>query len=292
MNRLRLLSYGIISILVLAVTFSCSEQNQKPTLAVSIEPQRYLLEQIAGDKWQVVTMLAQNADPENFDPPVSTLRQAAKARAYFKVGQMPFEDKIVESISQSSPLETVDCSRGIAMLHGTHTGCSDHHHDHGDDADPHVWSSVKNARIMAANMLDGLVKIDPDNTDYYRANYDRLAARLDSLDTALAAQLAPRRGQAFVVWHPSLSYFARDYSLEQIAIGMENKEMSAGEFRRRIDLARQHNASVFFLQPGYDAGRSADVAAQTHADTCTVNLLDYDFIATMTRVADALSSRP
>lgn len=290
MNRLRTLSYVFFSTVALAIIFSCSKPEHSPTLAVSIEPQRFLLEQIAGPKWKVTTLLTSNSDPENFDPPVSVLRSAMGARAYFMVGGMPFEKKIVESMLQTSPIETIDCSQGIELLHGTHESCAEHHHHDADDTDPHVWSSVKNARVMASNMLDGLIKIDPENTDYYRDNYSRLAQRLDSLDSAIASTLAPYSGKSFMVWHPSLSYFARDYTLEQIAIGMENKEMSAGEFRRRIDMARHHNASVLFLQPGYDAGRSAEVALQAGADTCTVNLLDYDFIAALSRVANAIAS--
>ena len=70
---------------------ACSQGDADRTLTVSIEPQRYLLEQIAGDKWQVNTVLEKGADPENFDPPMSTMKKAMSSRLYFSMGTLPFE---------------------------------------------------------------------------------------------------------------------------------------------------------------------------------------------------------
>lgn len=50
-----------------------------PVLSVSIEPQRYLLERIAGPGWKVNTVLSKGADPENFDPAMSTLVRTAQS---------------------------------------------------------------------------------------------------------------------------------------------------------------------------------------------------------------------
>ena len=55
------------------------------------------------------------------------------------------------------------------------------------------------------------------------------------------------------VWHPSLSYFARDYGLEQISLGTEGKEMSAKSLTEAIDKARDKGVGVFFFQKEYDS---------------------------------------
>ena len=64
-------------------------------------------------------------------------------------------------------------------------GTSDHHHagHNATDADPHVWTSVANARIMARNMADGLKKIDPENSAAYESRLSALNRRLDSIDS-------------------------------------------------------------------------------------------------------------
>lgn len=269
---------------LLLVAAACGHAPEKRILTVSIEPQRYLLERIAGDGWAVSTMLPNGADPENFDPPMSALKSAMNSKAYFRVGTMAFEDALTRRLGDG--LRMVDTSEGIELIHGTHD-CGGHH-DHSDEADPHIWSSVRNAKVMARNMYEAMVKIDPDNEGAYTANYDRLRASLDSLDTELALALAPDRGATFITWHPSLSYFARDYSLNQLALGAEGKELSAEAFRSRIDKAREANAAVMILQPDMDNGRSEEVARQAGARTVTVNLLGYDWPRQMRLVAESI----
>lgn len=104
-------------------------------------------------------------------------------------------------------------------------------------------------------MTDALVKIDSNGKDYYQANYRKLDAELAAFADSLRQVLAPVRGQAFVVWHPALSYFARDYGLEQIGIEYEGKEAPAGFVAEKMKEARKKNARVFLCRREPAAGR-------------------------------------
>jgi len=273
----------------------CSPDVGQRSLTVSIEPQRYLLECIVGDKWKVNTLLTQGSDPENFDPPMSAMKKVAGGVAYFKMGYMPFEDVLIARITAGgSPVRIVDTSVGIDLIDGGHG----HGHGHGDDdcghsheVDPHVWSSVRNAEVIAGNMLDGLVDIDPANADFYKANYERLLSSLDSLDSQIRGILEPAFQASFLTWHPSLSYFARDYGLNQIALGSNNKELSAAGFRFKIADAREHHALAFLVQPEFDSNRSMELAEQAGARMAMINLLTYDWPDEMIRVAEAIAGK-
>lgn len=142
---------------------------------------------------------------------------------------------------------------------------------------------------MAANMLADLSALDPDNADTYRANFRTLDARLDSIGALIAAELEPSRSAAFTIWHPSLSYFARDYGLRQIPLATENKESSADAFRKKIELARGADAKVMIVQPELDSSRSREIARQTGSAITEVNLLDYDFIGQLQQVATSIA---
>jgi len=252
--------------------------NTSRTITVSIEPQRYLLEQIAGDRWSVSTLLDRGSDPENFDPPMSALQRLHDSGIYFTTGHIPFEDIVLQRIATDS-MTVIDTSDGIEPIRGTHSG---------SDSDPHVWSSVKNARIISRNMLQALVKLDPAGKEYYTANFNRLATTLDSLDTVITQRLEKHSGTAFLVWHPSLSYFARDYHLMQIALGMEHKEISAESLKLKIDTAQAHRASIFFVQPDMDNSRAESISHQAGSKTVTINPLSYDWPGEMMKIAEAL----
>lgn len=283
--------FSIVALFILVAAACSLPDKSARKLTVSIEPQRYLLESIAGDRWQVRTLLNKGSDPENFDPTVMQLRDVASSSAYFSVGTMEFEKAVADRLaSGNSALKIVDTSKGIGRLQGTHT------HEHPDDgahihdaSDPHIWSSLPNALKMASNMLDALIELDPDGEAYYRANYDSLASHLTALHDSITAQVAASPRRSFLIWHPSLSYFARDYGLEQIALGATNRELTPVALKQNIDRARQSDSIVMFIQADYDYNRSAEVARQADARTVEINLLDYDLPGQLAAVAKEIT---
>lgn len=274
----------------------CNSGNGSRTLAVSVEPQRALLQEITGDRFEITTLLANGANPETYDPSMKTRMAVENSAAYFTTGAMPFEKTIAEALPAS--VTVVDCSTGIEPIYGTHSHDHSHGHNHNHshghshdskgEPDPHVWASVKNARVVAHNMLDAVIALDPDGKDYYTERYNRLDARLDSLDKAIAAKAAAG-AQAFAVWHPSLSYFARDYGLEQIAVGFENKEMSPKHLAEVVEQAKAKGVKVFFFQKEYDSRQAETLNNQMGTRLVTINPLAYDWEAQLTAVADALA---
>lgn len=275
----------IIGLLTIVLTACNGQSGDRPTIAVSIEPQRYLLEQIAGDRWEVVTLLDRGADPENFDPSMQTLKKASDAKAYFRMGHMAFEDNIIDRMSGEQKMTIVDTSKGIVPLTDTHN-----HDGHVHEFDPHVWSSVKSAKVIAANMYQALLDIDPEHAEYYTTNYNELAEKLEALDRELAETLLTSEGKAFLVWHPSLSYFARDYNLRQIALGSgDSKETSALEMKHNIEEARESGATVMFVQPEFDYRKSEDLARQTGTHTVTINPMSYNWDQEMRLTAKAIA---
>ena len=213
----------------LAVLTACSGSHKasddRPTVTVSIAPQAWLLEAIAGDSVNINILLGSGANPETYEPSINTIKTASQSDAMMLSGALGFETQLAERLSSNNPqLAIVDTSKGIEPIYGTHSH-GDHTHAN-DIPDPHTWTSVRNARTIACNMLATLIKIDPDNQSYYTARAERLDHRLDSIDRTIKSRLDSIPVKSFLVWHPSLSYYARDYGLEQISIGSEGRETS------------------------------------------------------------------
>lgn len=263
--------------------------HDKPIVTVSIEPQKYLLEQITGDRVEVRTLIANGTNPETFDPSVNHIMNLAKSIGFLRMGNIGFEAAILDKVHGEHPdLPIFNTSIGVIPVTGTHSHDGVTH----NVIDPHTWTSVKNVKIITKNMLNAMTEIDPSNASYYRTNYEHFAARLDSLDNAFAERLAPHKGEAFMVWHPSLSYFARDYGLEQIPAGSaDSKEMAMGALKDVIDHAADHNVKVFFLQKDLDGRQAEALGAQLDIEKVTVNPLAYDWETEMTAIVDAIAGK-
>ncbi|MDE5839135.1 MAG: zinc ABC transporter substrate-binding protein, partial [Paramuribaculum sp.] len=230
-----------------------------------------------------------DANPENFDPPMSTLKNASESSLYMQMGHLPWENSIIERIAESNPeIKVIDTSTGIDLIYGTHDHA--HHHAHENDGiDPHTWTSIKNAKIIASNMYQALVDIDSVNIDYYSKRYELLTLKLDSLDNEFTRRLLPIKGKSVIVWHPSLSYFARDYGINQIAIGMENKEATPKGLQKKMEMAAAYNPLVFFVQPEMDGAKSEAVVKQSGAKKIVIQPLAYDWLGEIEKITDSLT---
>lgn len=251
-------------------------------LTVSVEPQRALLEEIVGDKFKVTTLLTTGANPETFEPTVKARMAVDDSQIFFKIGNMPFENTIEQSLAKT--VMVVDCSNDVAPIVGTH--------GHGDEEasiDPHIWASLRNQRVIARTMLNAVVSVDGANADYYRANFAELDSTLAATDSIFAERLANVANRAFAVWHPSLSYFARDYNLTQISVGFENKDMSPMHLVEVSEQAKAAGVKVFFFQKEYDSRQAQSLNDVLKARMVTINPLSYNLDKELSNIVDELT---
>lgn len=270
---------------------SCTTSSvpEKPTITVSIEPQRWLLEQIVGDKINVNTILSTGTDPENFEPTFSNMRLLEQSCCYMRMGNFGFEDAIMQRITSNHPdILIINTSDSVPLIiEHNHEHCNGVH-EHG--IDPHIWNSASNARIIAHNMYKSVVKLDSIHTDYYKSNFAQLIHKIDSIDSICAQTLQSSSGNAFIVWHPSLTYFARDYDLRQIAVGFEGKELSLGETQHIIDLIEQEEATVFLVEGNGNIERTQLIATEIPTvKISTINPLNYEWDKELVHTAAAIA---
>lgn len=253
---------------------------------VSILPQKYVLDRIVDGRFDVECMLEKGGSPETYEPSMSQMMKLEKCKAYFLIGNMGFEETVRKRIGElEGKVAVVNSIAGIGLIRG-------HHHlgkDEKEGIDPHVWMSAGNMRRIARNMTDAVVAADRDGAAVYEANFEKLDGELAALDEEVKATTAGAAGKAFVVWHPSLSYFARDYGLEQVSVEYDGKEAPIKYVESRIAYAKMRGASVFLMQAGTDSRHADVVAGQLGIRSAEINPLGYDWQKEMKHIADELS---
>ena len=93
--------------------------------------------------------------------------------------------------------------------------------------------------MQVNNICSGLIQVDPANSDYYTKNKDEYLQKLKALDGELNRTFAAKAGKIFIVYHPAWTYFARDYSLDQVPMLENEKEPGPKYLASIIDLARE-----------------------------------------------------
>ena len=256
----KILTY--ILLLSLAACTMPGSDDGKSVYMASIEPLQRVLGELAGNDAATECLMPQGANPEAFEPGMEQMKALSGAKVFFTAGTLPFESVMAEK----QPSLTI-----VAMADGT------------PGQDPHIWSSVSGIRAMAAKIAAAL----PDN-EATRLNAARFNAKLDSVSSIIHSQLDSLKCRDFLVWHPSLTYFAQEYGLHQIAFEQHGKETSAHDLKARIDAARQSSAKVFFVEKEFDSRLIDPIIEELGVKKVEINLMGQNFIDELVSVAKAL----
>lgn len=290
-----------IHFLLCALLFVACKQKpvtqEEQIISVSIEPQRYFAEKIAGDRFVIHTVVPTGQSPESYDPTSQQMVRIGESLAYFQIGPIGFEQAWIERIKQNNPqVAFFDLSQGMGFLEGEehdHDHASaegdDHAHHHHGATDPHIWSSMEGARLIAHNLLEAFVALDAENNDYYQTNYNSLMAEIEATEATIAELLKPVLSRTFIIYHPALTYFAEEFHLKQLCIEMDGKEPSPAQLKELVDTAVNHNVQVVFIQEEFDQKNAEIIARETRCRLVRINPLAYDWSKEMIHIAEALA---
>jgi len=283
-------------ILILLIAFSCSNKNKKEQVFVTIPPQKFFVEKIAGSKLGVNVMVQNGSAEEFFEPLPGQLIALSKSKLYFTTG-FPIERQLIDKLKLlNGKTEFVNTAKGIkfinmpdaADLFDKHKE-SRNHHSHSGMPDPHIWLNPLLVKIQARNILYSLIKTQPEDSAFFRTNYQNFCAELDSLHMFLEKTLASKKGMSFMVFHPSWGYFAMQYGLKQIPVEIEGKEPGLKELSQIINYAKTNNVKTIFAQAQFSTKSVEAIAKETGAKIILINPLAEDYINNLKKTAILIS---
>lgn len=278
----------VFCIAIMAI--SCKQGKIKKNenqISVSILPQKYFVERIAGNDFKVNVLIPPGASPATYEPIPSQMKEVAHSVAYFRIGHIPFEHAWLDNlIAGAGKIKVYDLSQEIIMIRGPKVKHGDHYHVGG--IDPHIWSSPREAVIMAKNLLDGLVELKPAQKEKYQKNYDLLIADLKKLNKEAEEIFADVHNRSFMIFHPALSYLARDYGLNQIAIEEDGKDPSPAHMQHLIQHAKENEIKAIFVQKQFNRDNAEAIAKEIGGKVIQIDPLNEDWLKEMKKIIEFL----
>ena len=276
----------ILTLFILSACGNTTQKSEKPILTVTLEPLRYFTEAIAGDNYEVVSMVPKGSSPESYDPTPQQLVNLSKSQAYFRIGYIGFEQAWMKKLEANCPnMKVYDTSKGIDLIRDKGHWHGDHFHEGG--VEPHVWNSTQNALIIADNIYQALCELDSTHQEDYQKRLDVLKQIIRQTD-ANVRTLLENADSTFLIYHPALSYFARDYGLKQVSIEEGGKEPSPAQLKALIETCRNENVHTIFVQQEFDQRNAQLIAHELGVNIVSINPLSYDWVKEMIRIAEAL----
>lgn len=262
-----------------------ASRTEKPavTVTVTISPYKYFVDQIAKGKVDVNVMVSNGNNPETYEPYAQQMMELSKSALYLKVGSIGFEQTWMKKLQDNAPdMKVIDTSVGIKPAKTP-----------GGNIDPHVWMSCSNARIIASNILKALCQLEPKNKAFFEKNYQSLLSIIDKRDSTIKESFKkdPDLVRKFVIYHPILTYFARDYQLEQLAIEEEGREPSASQLKSLIERARKEKIKFCLIQAEFANRNTTTFINESHTKPMNINPLQGDWNRAMLEAAAAVQGK-
>jgi zinc transport system substrate-binding protein len=248
-----------------ALLFSTSSSFAEANVITTIKPLHAVASAVMQGAGKPKLLLSGTSSPHtySFTPRDAQAMQDADIVFWIGPGLETFLVKPLETLGQKAWADPLISAKGVETLGAREE--HDHGHDHGEEGhaekDAHVWLDPRNAAALADAMAEALSKTDPANATLFKNNATTLKARLQTLESEVAAELPANKSQPIVVTHDAYQYFEKRFGLPAsftLSVNPENPP-GAKALRKIRDELKQQKANCVFSEPQFDTKLVATV---------------------------------
>jgi len=296
MKNKKLIFLIILIIVILSIIFLFNfnkkekEFSEKINIITTLFPFYDFAQQIGGEKVMVSLLLPPGIDAHSFEPKPSDLVKINQADIFIYTGKFmePWAENIINSLLNEK-IAIIDASQDIKTLpvvaehqyehnHDTHSHHAHSHHAHSHhahgDIDPHIWLDFDLNQIIIDNILKNLIKINPENKNYYENNALIYKEKLKKLDQEYQLSLKNCKHQKIIYGgHYAFNYLVQKYNLEYIsAQGFSpNSEPSAKKLIEMIEAIKKENINYIFYEEINNPKFAETLARETNVQLLPLN---------------------
>ena len=239
-----------------------------------------IAQNVAGDRFQVRSLIPRGTDPHAFEPAPSDLKAVAGADLVIINGG-GLEGTLLTTLQNAVGGSTiVDASAG---LHSRTPKPGEPALAAGE-TDPHFWLDPELVKTYVKNIEAAFSKADPAGAADYKANAAAYSKRLDALDAWIRQQVAqiPRADRKLVMDHASQGYFADRYGFSIVGTVLPSATTSDTPTARQLaDLVKTIRAAgvkAIFVDQSENPQLAEQIGAETGVKVVT-DLLDHSLTA-------------
>ncbi len=250
-------------------SFSSSSVNDKKIqVTASFYPLFFFSSQIGGDKAQVKNITPAGSEPHDYEPTTGDIARIESSNMLVLNGGVEaWGDKIKDNL-KGTPVVIVVASEGLLTQQLTQ--------ESKNLQNPHIWLAPQLAKKEVKAIVQGFVKVDPQNKDYYDSNANMLLTKLDQLDTLYTQGLASCKQKDIITSHAAFGYLAKAYGLNQIAISGLSPDMepSSQQLVEVAKFAKNHHVGYIFFESLVSPRLAETIANEVGAKTLVLDPLE------------------
>ncbi|MDK1082116.1 MAG: metal ABC transporter substrate-binding protein [Anaerolineae bacterium] len=236
-------------LLVACVNASIPAENGQLAVVSTVSPITNIVYNIGGDRIRLTGIVPEGVNSHTFEPVPSDAVSLAGADLIFINGLNLEQPSLALALANLKEGAEIILLGELTITPGEYVYDFSFPREVGSP-NPHLWTNPIYALKYAEIVRDKLLKHDPANADYYRANYQTFSERIDVLDEAIRVTTAsiPYADRKLLTYHDSFAYFAPRYGYTVVGAiqPADFSEPSAREVASLIVQLRSESVPAIF----------------------------------------------
>lgn len=220
-----------------------------------------IVQEVGGEHVKVTTLVGPDGDPHSFEPSPKDSKAINASDVVFVsgLGLEGWIDRLVTASGYKGHLVTA--SEGVNSRKMEEDG--------KQITDPHAWNSMANGVIYATNVMNALIKADPEDADYFRQRGTAYIEQLQKLDAWTKTEFTgiPQSKRKVLTSHDAFGYFGQEYHVSFMApVGFSTEaEASASGVASLIKQIKEEKVKTYFIENQTDPRLVKQIAAASGA---------------------------
>lgn len=266
--------FFVVVALILLLAVSPAQAQKKLNVVTTLPDLASITEMIGGDKVDVFPIATGYQNPHFVDPKPSYITKLARADMFVTTGldlEIGWVPPLLNSARNSKILKGgagyVDASVGMPLLQVPNSVSREQGdiHIYGN---PHYWLDPVRGKVIAQNIYDALVRLEPANQSYFATNLKHFSAQIDAKAVAWAAKMKPYENTNVIAYHNEWPYFEERFGLNIVDF-LEPKPgipPTPSQLAKIINLMKQQDIKVIITSPYFKTDNADLVARKVGAE--------------------------
>lgn len=266
------------------------DTTEKIKVVASFDAMKEITQAIGGNKVDVTTIIPEGIEPHDYELKTSDVQklQEAKLFVYNGLGMEAWADKAIQTASADN-LMSVALAEHVQPIELTDPEEIEEHGAY----DPHAWLGLTSAKEEASAVKDALIKISPEDKEYFEKNYMAFADEIDKMQEEYMKKVANATRKEIVTGHAAFGYLCRDLGISQESVEdvFASGEPSAQKLAELTDFCKAHNVKVIFTEDLVSPAVSETLAKEAGAKAEAIHTIESaeDGMTYLARMKDNLN---
>lgn len=271
-------------------TLAKQDTTEKIKVVASFDAMKEITQAIGGNKVDVTTIIPEGIEPHDYELKTSDVQklQEAKLFVYNGLGMEAWADKAIQTASADN-LMSVALAEHVQPIELTDPEEIEEHGAY----DPHAWLGLTSAKEEASAVKDALIKISPEDKEYFEKNYMAFADEIDKMQEEYMKKVANATRKEIVTGHAAFGYLCRDLGISQESVEdvFASGEPSAQKLAELTDFCKAHNVKVIFTEDLVSPAVSETLAKEAGAKAEAIHTIESaeDGMTYLARMKDNLN---